>query len=156
MTSERLAYHGFSCSFVPGMTGHDDMVTCAHNVSLRFISVIWGQARRRRVEPRGRENVVLGAMSACTRVRPAVFSARCLGIACLFCTFRTLALAAQPYFASSSQSAIAWQPALITGLMHLISLYHESMTIITIRRWGNGCLWERSLHDDSTTFSKRE
>lgn len=28
-----------------GMTGHDDMVACAHNVSLPSTSVIWGQAR---------------------------------------------------------------------------------------------------------------
>lgn len=28
---------------VLGMTGHDDMVACAHNVSLRSTSVIWGR-----------------------------------------------------------------------------------------------------------------
>jgi hypothetical protein len=142
MTWERLAYHGFPCSFVPGTTGHDDMVTCAHNVSFRFISVIWGQAPRRgRLGLRGREE---WSSEQCRHARGC--DQQCFPCgprdACLFCTFRTLAHVAQPYFAFSSQPAIAWQPALITGLMHPISLYHESMMTITIRRRGNGCLWD--------------
>jgi hypothetical protein len=150
MTSQRLVYHGFSCSFVLGTTGHDDMVTCAHNVSLRFISVIWGQARRRgRVGSRGREE---WSSEQCRLARGC--DLQCFPHvpqdSCLFCTFRTSAHDARPYFAFSSQPATARQPALITGLMHPISLYHESMMIITIRRRGNGCLWDS---DSSRRFN---
>jgi hypothetical protein len=41
MVSERANIpFAISCFLVLGMTGHDDMVTCDHNVSLQFTSII--------------------------------------------------------------------------------------------------------------------